>query len=97
MLSHLMKNSIVAVKLFNGVVQLELQRRQNSLKARALILQMGDMMGALLVGDSSCAPTRSLSLLFYPTPAIAFCRGPYPSNGDRTKCSRSHSSSYEGH
>ena len=58
MLSHLMKNLIVAVKLFNGVVQLELQRRQNSLKARALILQMGDMMGALLVGDSSCAVTQ---------------------------------------
>ena len=53
-----MKNLIVAVKLFNGVIQLELQRRQNSLKARALILQMADMMGALLVGDSSCAVTQ---------------------------------------
>jgi hypothetical protein len=41
--------SQVAVKLFNGVVQLELQRRENSAKARALILQMADMLGALLV------------------------------------------------
>ena len=40
---------IVAVKLFNGVVTLEIQRRQNSIKARALILQMADMMSALLV------------------------------------------------
>lgn len=43
----------VAVTLFNGVVQLELQRRQNSAKARALILQMADMMGSLLVGVTS--------------------------------------------
>lgn len=40
---------LVAVKLFNGVVTLEIQRRQNSVKARALILQMADMMSALLV------------------------------------------------
>ena len=38
-----------AVKLFNAVVTLEIQRRQNSIKARALILQMADMMSALLV------------------------------------------------
>ncbi|KAF8308150.1 hypothetical protein DL93DRAFT_2231827 [Clavulina sp. PMI_390] len=38
----------LAVTLFNGVVQLEVQRRQNSTKARALILQMADMMSALL-------------------------------------------------
>ncbi|KAF8288826.1 hypothetical protein DL93DRAFT_1177376 [Clavulina sp. PMI_390] len=38
----------LAVTLFNGVVKLELQRRQNSTRARALILQMADMMGALL-------------------------------------------------
>lgn len=48
--------SIVAVTLLNGVVQLELQRRQNSTKARALILQMADMMGALLVGHLPTSP-----------------------------------------
>ena len=45
----LLTPSTVAVKLFNGVVTLEIQRRQNSIKARALILQMADMMSALLV------------------------------------------------
>lgn len=39
---------LVAVYLFKGVVQLEIQRRENSKKSRALILQMADMMGALL-------------------------------------------------
>jgi hypothetical protein len=41
--------SSVAVKLFNGLVTLEIQRRQNSAKAKALVLQMADMLGALLV------------------------------------------------
>lgn len=34
--------------LFRGVVKLETQRRQNSGRCRALILQMADMMGVLL-------------------------------------------------
>ncbi|KAF8312648.1 hypothetical protein DL93DRAFT_1295443 [Clavulina sp. PMI_390] len=41
----------VAVYLFKGVVQLETQRRENSKRARALILQMADMLGALLQLD----------------------------------------------
>ncbi|KAF8316872.1 hypothetical protein DL93DRAFT_2154581 [Clavulina sp. PMI_390] len=38
----------LAVTLFDGVVKLEVNRRQNDSKARALILQLADMMGALL-------------------------------------------------
>ncbi|KAF8320533.1 uncharacterized protein EI90DRAFT_3080514, partial [Cantharellus anzutake] len=38
----------LAVQLFHGVVQLETQRRSNSAKARALILQLSDMMSTLL-------------------------------------------------
>jgi hypothetical protein len=36
------------VFLFKGVVKLETQRRQNSKRCQALILQMADMMGVLL-------------------------------------------------
>lgn len=39
----------VAVGVFNAVVQFEIQRRENSAKAKALVLQMADMLGALLV------------------------------------------------
>ncbi|KAE9402429.1 hypothetical protein BT96DRAFT_855748 [Gymnopus androsaceus JB14] len=38
----------VAVLLVRGIVKLETQRRENSRKARALIFQMADMLGALL-------------------------------------------------
>ncbi len=34
--------------LFKGVVTLETQRRDNNAKARALVLQLSDMLGALL-------------------------------------------------
>jgi len=40
---------LVGVSLFGAVVELEIDRRQNSVKARALVLQMADMMSALLV------------------------------------------------
>ena len=43
---------LVGVSLFSGVVELEMDRRQNPLKARGLVLQMADMMSALLVHQS---------------------------------------------
>ena len=39
---------LVALFLIKGIVKLEVQRRENSKKCKALILQMADMMGALL-------------------------------------------------
>jgi hypothetical protein len=44
------------VFLFKGVVQLETQRRENSRRCHALILQMADMMGALLQLSSVSDP-----------------------------------------
>ncbi|KAF8323073.1 hypothetical protein DL93DRAFT_617209 [Clavulina sp. PMI_390] len=38
----------LGVSLFSGVVKLEVERRTNNIKARALVLQMADMMSALL-------------------------------------------------
>ena len=38
----------VAVLLVRGIVKLETQRRENSRRSKALILQIADMMGALL-------------------------------------------------
>lgn len=38
----------VAVLLLKGVIKLETQRRENSKRTRALVLQLADMMGALL-------------------------------------------------
>lgn len=79
---HQPRVPIVAVGLFKVVVRNERQREQNVHEARALVLQMGDMMGALLVSHSQSAPNVTLKVETLVNQQLHFVKHPGDGGGE---------------